>query len=426
MVGKNVKASLIKAQNNIKKKFKKAYNDRINKEKKLSETFKPITSRIDNLIKKPNGIQAKHTPRNVEHLINGEDNYNDDDDNQWDYYDFNNSDERMSIDDGNDEGGSQHYKTAKKRIQGSDDSRGSGSKIKKFGSNTESDESDDLYMYMNDNEEPVLIRSPKKRMRDPEDDPYKDGSSAKDLKESILRQQREEVRKARKQKLKNLRPAPDIPNIFSENFPIRKNPLLPLATRRKIAVLKKGTSKIALKNKKRADSQLKHTAKTYKRLKRKPKTRNDDDDDDEEEGEPQPSTSAIKHGAPRLRKKREKKLVSKSSKIQKSTVGEDVGSIQSVTPARRSVRIASREVVQAPGRRSERISSRESVTYGEGIESEFIPYSNNRTVFQYFDDPNELCERLRLLLASQSAGNTNHTAEINSIVEELRELRLIE
>lgn len=42
----------------------------------------------------------------------------------------------------------------------------------------------------------------------------------------------------------------------------------------------------------------------------------------------------------------------------------------------------------------------------------------------YFDDPNELVDRLRLLLASQEAGNTAHTNEINAILEELRELGL--
>lgn len=63
---------------------------------------------------------------------------------------------------------------------------------------------------------------------------------------------------------------------------------------------------------------------------------------------------------------------------------------------------------------------------GKGIEAEFIPYrQNDRIVYTYFDDPNELCERLRLLVSSKAAGNTNHTQEINSIVEELRELGLI-
>ena len=35
------------------------------------------------------------------------------------------------------------------------------------------------------------------------------------------------------------------------------------------------------------------------------------------------------------------------------------------------------------------------------------------------EDPNEFVDRLRLLLASQAAGNSSHTNEIISILEEL-------
>jgi len=38
---------------------------------------------------------------------------------------------------------------------------------------------------------------------------------------------------------------------------------------------------------------------------------------------------------------------------------------------------------------------------------------------------NELVERLQLLLASRAAGNNNHTNEILSIKEELREAKII-
>lgn len=60
------------------------------------------------------------------------------------------------------------------------------------------------------------------------------------------------------------------------------------------------------------------------------------------------------------------------------------------------------------------------------IDYNFIPYDvKNHIVYEYFDDPNELCDRLRLLVSSRNAGNTNHMQEINSIVEELRELNCI-
>ena len=44
----------------------------------------------------------------------------------------------------------------------------------------------------------------------------------------------------------------------------------------------------------------------------------------------------------------------------------------------------------------------------------------------YWDDPNELVDRLQLLAASYQAGNKSHTNEILSILEELREAYLIE
>lgn len=60
------------------------------------------------------------------------------------------------------------------------------------------------------------------------------------------------------------------------------------------------------------------------------------------------------------------------------------------------------------------------------VDFNFIPYNiKNNIIYEYFDDPNEICERLRLLVSSRYAGNTNHMQEINSIIEELRELDLI-
>ncbi len=41
--------------------------------------------------------------------------------------------------------------------------------------------------------------------------------------------------------------------------------------------------------------------------------------------------------------------------------------------------------------------------------------------YVYWDDPNELVDRLRLLMAEQAAGNMSHTNEIHAIIEELRE-----
>lgn len=48
-----------------------------------------------------------------------------------------------------------------------------------------------------------------------------------------------------------------------------------------------------------------------------------------------------------------------------------------------------------------------------------------KTNYLYWDDPNELVDRLRLLIASQAAGHNNHNNEIVSIIEELREANII-
>lgn len=49
----------------------------------------------------------------------------------------------------------------------------------------------------------------------------------------------------------------------------------------------------------------------------------------------------------------------------------------------------------------------------------------NKPNYVFWDNPNELVERLQLLIASESAGNTSHTNEITSIIEELREAQII-
>lgn len=54
----------------------------------------------------------------------------------------------------------------------------------------------------------------------------------------------------------------------------------------------------------------------------------------------------------------------------------------------------------------------------------FKTYKKN-TDLVYWDDPNELIDRLKILIASKNAGNTNHDNEIISIIEELQEAGII-
>lgn len=51
-------------------------------------------------------------------------------------------------------------------------------------------------------------------------------------------------------------------------------------------------------------------------------------------------------------------------------------------------------------------------------------YKSNTDLI-YWDDPNELVERLKILIASRNAGNGNHDNEILAIVEELKEAGII-
>lgn len=63
------------------------------------------------------------------------------------------------------------------------------------------------------------------------------------------------------------------------------------------------------------------------------------------------------------------------------------------------------------------------ITTGKGM---LMKVTDNKiTDYIYWNDPNELINRLRLLIASQEAGHTGHRNEINSIIEELQEAHII-
>ena len=54
-----------------------------------------------------------------------------------------------------------------------------------------------------------------------------------------------------------------------------------------------------------------------------------------------------------------------------------------------------------------------------------MQYNEKPKQYVYYDDVNELIDRLFILDASHEAGNGNHINEIQSILEELRELGVI-
>lgn len=62
---------------------------------------------------------------------------------------------------------------------------------------------------------------------------------------------------------------------------------------------------------------------------------------------------------------------------------------------------------------------------GSGIETDYMTVNSNKIDYTYWDDVNELVDRLRLLVSSSSVGHTGHNNEIISIIEELREANII-
>lgn len=61
---------------------------------------------------------------------------------------------------------------------------------------------------------------------------------------------------------------------------------------------------------------------------------------------------------------------------------------------------------------------------GTGLD-DHLKLDEKTTNYTYWDDPNELVNRLRLLISSKTAGHTGHENEIISIIEELREAKII-
>lgn len=70
---------------------------------------------------------------------------------------------------------------------------------------------------------------------------------------------------------------------------------------------------------------------------------------------------------------------------------------------------------------SSRLTSLRSHTYKRGTGLMMA----NKPLYEYWNDPNELVDRLRLLMSSTNAGHEGHQNEIESIIEELREENII-
>lgn len=105
----------------------------------------------------------------------------------------------------------------------------------------------------------------------------------------------------------------------------------------------------------------------------------------------------------------------------------DNGDFIGIATKRRKIEITQKKLADSlKEKKTQSQKKKRRIKYdGKCLEKTFIPYTEN-IVYEYYDDPNELVERLMLLVSSKSAGNTNHDQEINSIVEELRERSIIQ
>lgn len=81
-------------------------------------------------------------------------------------------------------------------------------------------------------------------------------------------------------------------------------------------------------------------------------------------------------------------------------------------------------IIKPMFKKTKNCTSSESLTQGFGLP--LMKRMKKNTDYVYWDNPNELVERLKLLVASRDAGNTGLDGEIISILNELRESGVID
>lgn len=91
-------------------------------------------------------------------------------------------------------------------------------------------------------------------------------------------------------------------------------------------------------------------------------------------------------------------------------------------PQFRSIIPSTSQLVTLPTQRPRTRNTTKTVE-GKGA---MLNLSRKKIDYVYFDDVNEIVDRLKLLVSSQMAGHTGHQNEIVSILEELREAKIIE
>lgn len=415
---KKLKQRLVKVQHTIKQKFKKAFKDRIRKERQLNKTFKPITHRLDQLQKQQKQIQKREARRRGQnervHDIPIPD-FEEDDDDSSDNYSTDSTNHHIYDDIGEDGVPDMHNEhNPDMVVNDNDDDSQNDSEIEVANNDVgdeDTDVDDDYEDYEERGEVPVpapatVRRAPKRRGSIRE-------NGRKTRRIAAISSPTTTTTNARRYLTRSavrrgpLRRPPPVADMSIFGIPGFKRYLDPgketgVLKRKRISVRKKVDKVQALKDRRKRRSNLQVNLNPFENCSAAAAgsvAKMEEDVKVEEKDINIQPRYFMKKTAPRLR--RSQRLSERAAAL--------------ATP----VRTAS-TAKPSTGRRSR-------AKRGAGIETGFIPYDGReRIVYEYFDDPNELCDRLHLLVASQAAGNSNHSREINSIVEELRELGFVE
>lgn len=367
---RKIKSKLVNTRKIIQRKFHKAKKDRMKRENKLNEQFKPITSAINRLDERNKKTSIPSIDELNDAAIN---NYSD-------------SDEFMDYDDYF-ENESERAKSSRKRSD--DDMPGTSKKVRKSRPKGVRELSQGLKKRFNMRRKIQRVRaesllagmSEPKRSKESPNLGWNVESDESDKSDDIMIQSNDPAKRSRLEK-----------SVVAE-----KDSTIREKNNKKILEMRKVDDILMGVKNKAVDESLEKRDDIVD-------VSSEEDSDSESETE---GTSA--HQDSNVAKKRRNKI--------------------EVKPATRtSGRIASLKANAATSqtkadREGEKRKRKESKD-GKGIEFDFVPY-NEQVVYEHYDDPNELCERLQLLIASRAAGNSNHMQEINSIVAELREAGVI-
>lgn len=455
-VDKTLKSNIINTQNIIKSKFKKLYNERLKKDYNLSEKYKPITKPINELIE-PQKLNSGKSSNNNKNNKNKNERFDQNDDSSDDPYDtVRSGDDNISMDSWSDS----HSDNG---LSDEDEFEMSGGESDATYNDAESDNDGQFvrkhYGDERDHIDDAIIedveldtlsqykQDPINNKRPLEDRDTDDSDGAYSKRVSLPTPNNKLIKKKHNlEQLREIRSRIKKPAEESVQFTeISATPKRRRDDDVDVNVLKKSRishSKQSQNKKKSAMKiarQLREIAQTIANEKKKAEDAKQifvisDDDDSVGNAEANPivpadisdiETDYEDDTGVAVSLANPNKFVGKRKR--KNDVDKMKKKMKFLPPRhrRRILRFGHFDAHRRTPRRQSAIQATKNLRTGGSIASNFVPYKN-KTDYVYFDDPNELCDRLKLLISSKSAGNTNHNSEINSIIEELYELDIIE